>query len=214
MISIQRFVDQVEHSESVEFISKKFLLTRTCMYLSNTLRRVVRGHPARRNVEEQGVPNAPKVQPQGEVEEDKLRYREEFRNEKAKTSGNESGQQKSNANRSSFQHKQKGPAPSSASAPAPRRRDPGEGLSLVTPYTSMNFNIFPEQLLEPFSVSTHVGESILAERVYRDCTISVNHKSTMVDLVELDMVDFHVIQGTWIEEHSKETNKQKETKTN
>ncbi|KAK4718262.1 hypothetical protein R3W88_016600 [Solanum pinnatisectum] len=30
-------------------------------------RRAVRGRPARRNVEEQGVPNAPKVQPQGDV---------------------------------------------------------------------------------------------------------------------------------------------------
>ncbi|KAH0691243.1 hypothetical protein KY285_018431 [Solanum tuberosum] len=41
--------------------------------------------------------------------------------------------------------------------------------------------------------STPVGESILAERVYRDCPISVNHKSTMVDLVELDIIDFDVI---------------------
>ncbi|WMV25952.1 hypothetical protein MTR67_019337 [Solanum verrucosum] len=31
------------------------------------LRRAVRGRPARRNIEEQGVPNAPDVQPQGEV---------------------------------------------------------------------------------------------------------------------------------------------------
>ncbi|KAG5610219.1 hypothetical protein H5410_021500, partial [Solanum commersonii] len=31
------------------------------------------------------------------------------------------------------------------------------------------------------------------ERVYRDCTIYVNHKETMADLVELDMVDFDVI---------------------
>ena len=30
-------------------------------------RRVVRGRPARRNVEEQELPNAPEVQPQGEV---------------------------------------------------------------------------------------------------------------------------------------------------
>ncbi|KAG5605715.1 hypothetical protein H5410_027207, partial [Solanum commersonii] len=47
--------------------------------------------PARCNFEEQGVPNAPKVQPQIEVEKDKLKDREEFRNKKAKTSGNESG---------------------------------------------------------------------------------------------------------------------------
>ncbi|KAH0764671.1 hypothetical protein KY285_000542 [Solanum tuberosum] len=57
----------------------------------------------------------------------------------------------------------------------------------------MNFDVLPENLLEPFSVSTPVGESILAEIVYRDCTISVYHKSTMADLVELYMVDFDVI---------------------
>uniref|UniRef100_M1D907 Gag-pol protein n=1 Tax=Solanum tuberosum TaxID=4113 RepID=M1D907_SOLTU len=55
------------------------------------------------------------------VEEEKLRDREEFKNKRAKT-GNESGQQKSNANRSSFQQKQKGPAPSSASAHAPKNK--------------------------------------------------------------------------------------------
>ncbi|WMV42511.1 hypothetical protein MTR67_035896 [Solanum verrucosum] len=55
-----------------------------------------------------------------QVEEDQLRDKEEFKNKRAKTSGNEFGQQKSNANRSSFQQKQKGPTPSSASAPAPR----------------------------------------------------------------------------------------------
>ena len=57
----------------------------------------------------------------------------------------------------------------------------------------MGFDIHSEQLLEPFSVCTHIAESILAERVYHDCTISVNHKDTMVDLVELDMVDFDIL---------------------
>ncbi|KAH0658156.1 hypothetical protein KY289_026904 [Solanum tuberosum] len=71
--------------------------------------------------------------------------------------------------------------------------DPGASLSFVTPYIAMNFDVIPEQLSEPFSVPTPVGESILAERVYRDCPISVNHKSTMADLIELDMVDFDVI---------------------
>ena len=56
-----------------------------------------------------------------QVEEEKLRDREEFRNKRAKTD-NESGQQKGNANRSSFQQRQKGSAPSSARAPAPRFR--------------------------------------------------------------------------------------------
>ncbi|WMV46909.1 hypothetical protein MTR67_040294 [Solanum verrucosum] len=50
-----------------------------------------------------------------QVEKNQLKDREEFENKRAKTSGNESGQQKSNANRSSFLHKKKGLAPSSAS---------------------------------------------------------------------------------------------------
>ncbi|KAH0729719.1 hypothetical protein KY290_000849 [Solanum tuberosum] len=56
-----------------------------------------------------------------QVEEEKLRDKEEFKNKRAKI-GNESGQQKSNANRSSFQQKQKGPTPSSDSAPAPKNK--------------------------------------------------------------------------------------------
>ena len=59
----------------------------------------------------------------------------------------------------------------------------------------MNFDIIPEQLGEPFSISTPVGESILVERVYCDCAISVNHKSTTNDLIKLDMVDFDIILG-------------------
>uniref|UniRef100_M1D8G3 Gag-pol polyprotein n=1 Tax=Solanum tuberosum TaxID=4113 RepID=M1D8G3_SOLTU len=57
-----------------------------------------------------------------QFEEDKLKDREEFKNKTAKTSGNKSRQQKSNVDRSSFQHKQKGHAPSSTSAPTPRNK--------------------------------------------------------------------------------------------
>ncbi|XP_049361078.1 uncharacterized protein LOC125825835 [Solanum verrucosum] len=56
------------------------------------------------------------------VDEDKLRDRGEFRNKKAKTTSNESGQQKGNANRPSFQQKPTGLVSSSASAPAPRNK--------------------------------------------------------------------------------------------
>lgn len=43
--------------------------------------------------------------------------------------------------------------------------------------------------------STPTGESILAKKLYRDCTISTNHKDIMTGLVELDMVEFDVIIG-------------------
>jgi len=56
-----------------------------------------------------------------QVEEEKLRDREEFGSKKEKT-GNESVQPKGNVNCSSFQQNQKGPAPSSASAPVSRNK--------------------------------------------------------------------------------------------
>ena len=73
--------------------------------------------------------------------------------------------------------------------------DPRESLYFLTPYVAMNFEIIPEQLNKPFNVSTPIAESILPERVHCDCPIFVSHKSTMANLVELDMVDFDVILG-------------------
>ncbi|KAH0693675.1 hypothetical protein KY285_020772 [Solanum tuberosum] len=71
--------------------------------------------------------------------------------------------------------------------------DPRASLSFVTLYVANKLGVLPEKLCEPFYVFTLVGESILAEQVYRDCVISINHKDTMTDLIELDMVDFDVI---------------------
>jgi len=50
-------------------------------------------------------------------------------------------------------------------------------------------------LLEPFSVSTPIGDSIVAKMVYRRCPLSLSYIVTLVDLVELDMLDFDVILG-------------------
>ena len=72
--------------------------------------------------------------------------------------------------------------------------DPRESLSFVTPYVANKFEIFLEKNCEVLCVSTPIGEPILAEKVYSDCPISINHKDTMIDLLELDMVDFGVIQ--------------------
>ncbi|KAG5576641.1 hypothetical protein H5410_056775, partial [Solanum commersonii] len=49
------------------------------------------------------------------------------------------------------------------------------------------------KLCEPFCVSTLVGESILVKQVYHNFVISINHKNTMADLVQLDLVDFDVL---------------------
>ena len=55
-----------------------------------------------------------------QVEEEKLRDKEDFNNNRSKTR-NESRQQKSSAYQSSFQQKQKGPSPSFSSASAPKK---------------------------------------------------------------------------------------------
>ncbi|XP_070022617.1 uncharacterized protein [Nicotiana sylvestris] len=73
--------------------------------------------------------------------------------------------------------------------------EPGSTLSYVTPFVAMEFGIEPEQLHEPFSVSTPVGELILAVRVYRSYVVTVRGRDTMADLIELGMVDFDVIIG-------------------
>ncbi|XP_070023200.1 uncharacterized protein [Nicotiana sylvestris] len=73
--------------------------------------------------------------------------------------------------------------------------DPGSTLSYVTPFVAMEFGIEPDQLHEPFLVSTPVGESITAARVYRGCVVTVRGRNTMTDLIKFGMVDFDVIMG-------------------
>lgn len=48
---------------------------------------------------------------------------------------------------------------------------------------------------DPFSISNPVGEYIISRTVYRDRVVSIYHRETLVDLIELDMVDFDVILG-------------------
>ena len=73
--------------------------------------------------------------------------------------------------------------------------DLGANISFVSPYVSMRFSVKPELLKDPFSVSTPVGESVIARTVYRNFPISFFHKIIPCDLIELEMVDFYVILG-------------------
>ncbi|WMV09711.1 hypothetical protein MTR67_003096 [Solanum verrucosum] len=59
----------------------------------------------------------------------------------------------------------------------------------------MYVDVLPDVLIDPFSVSTLIGESIVAKRVYKSCPVSLSHRVTHVDLVELDMLYFDVILG-------------------
>ncbi|XP_070047399.1 uncharacterized protein [Nicotiana tomentosiformis] len=72
--------------------------------------------------------------------------------------------------------------------------DPGSTLSYVTLFVASKFGIEPE-LIKPFEVSTPVGDPLIARRVYRDCVVVVLSRSTVADLIELDMVEFDVIMG-------------------
>lgn len=63
-------------------------------------------------------------------------------------------------------------------------------LSFVAFYVITMLDYFPQHLLKPFSMSTPIDEFILVERVYRGCTLSIYHRNTIADFVELDMVDF------------------------
>ncbi|XP_049345785.1 uncharacterized protein LOC125810322 [Solanum verrucosum] len=49
--------------------------------------------------------------------------------------------------------------------------DLGATLSFVTPYVAMRFDVDPDILYNPFHVSTHTGDSIVAKRVYKNCPI-------------------------------------------
>ncbi|XP_070005777.1 uncharacterized protein [Nicotiana sylvestris] len=73
--------------------------------------------------------------------------------------------------------------------------DLGSTLSYVTPFVSMGFGIEPDQLHEPFLVSTPVGESIIVAQVYKGCVVMVRSRDTVADHIELGMVDFVVIMG-------------------
>ena len=73
--------------------------------------------------------------------------------------------------------------------------DPGSTLSFVTPLVASKFNLLPEILHEPFLVSTPIGDSIRAERVYRDYPITVLDRDTYADLIELIMLEFDIILG-------------------
>ena len=52
--------------------------------------------------------------------------------------------------------------------------DPRATLSFVTPYITVQFNVTAESLSEPFSVSTVVGDPVIARRVFRNFSVIVS----------------------------------------
>ena len=72
---------------------------------------------------------------------------------------------------------------------------PRATLSFVTLLVSGKFDVLPDVLVEPFSICTPMGDSIVAKRVYRKYPVMLPNRVTLGDLVELDMFDFDIILG-------------------
>lgn len=69
----------------------------------------------------------------------------------------------------------------------------GSTLSYVALFVIMLFGFGPECILNPFFISTLINDSAVARIVYRGCVLSIGDRETLVDLIELDMVNFDVI---------------------
>ncbi|KAF3680008.1 hypothetical protein FXO37_03563 [Capsicum annuum] len=105
------------------------------------------------------------------------------------------------------------PSPSSASAPVPRGRQKQGTRSYASrsqysagskanrplcpkcgrAYSALiavNFEMSPEIIPEPILVCTPLGDSIVAQKVYKKCPVTVLHRVLLADLIELDIVDF------------------------
>ena len=67
----------------------------------------------------------------------------------------------------------------------------------MTPLVVMKFVVLPDIFVELFSVTTPVGDSVVAKRVYKSCPILLSNRVTLVDLVELGMLKFYVILGIY-----------------
>ena len=63
--------------------------------------------------------------------------------------------------------------------------DTGATLSFVTPLVSRKFNVLPDVLMETFSVTTPVGDSVLARTVFRSYPRSLPNRVFLIDLIEL-----------------------------
>ena len=76
-----------------------------------------------------------------------------------------------------------------------RLLDQGATLCFVTPLVARKFDVFPDILIELFSVCTPKGDSIVAKKIYRKYPIMLLNRVTLVYLIELDMFDFNIILG-------------------
>ena len=77
--------------------------------------------------------------------------------------------------------------------------DHGSTFSYVSFSFTTGLDLHCDLLDMPIRVSTHVGESLIVEKVYRSCLVTFVGRNTHVDLIILEMVGFDVILGmTWL----------------
>lgn len=68
--------------------------------------------------------------------------------------------------------------------------EPGVSESFVSPYIVVNFRVSHTDFLDPFTISTLVGEFVIGRKLYQSCHIFVHHKDTTLDIEELNMINF------------------------
>ncbi|XP_022889124.1 uncharacterized protein LOC111404565 [Olea europaea var. sylvestris] len=73
--------------------------------------------------------------------------------------------------------------------------DSGAALSFISHTLASYANQMSEPLDNELVVMTLVGDSLLANRVYKDCGIRVNNHELKADLIPLDIHEFNVILG-------------------
>lgn len=67
----------------------------------------------------------------------------------------------------------------------------------MTFYIVVDFSVSPKTLSIPFLVSASLCDSVIDKQLYRNYPITVSQKIILVDLVEIDMIDFDIILA-WI----------------
>ncbi|WMV38264.1 hypothetical protein MTR67_031649 [Solanum verrucosum] len=67
---------------------------------------------------------------------------------------------------------------------------------------AVGFDMMFDSMPMPIDVSTPVGESLVVDRVYRSCVVSLAGYDSWVDLIILGMVDIDIILGRdWLSSH-------------
>ncbi|XP_070031653.1 uncharacterized protein [Nicotiana tomentosiformis] len=73
--------------------------------------------------------------------------------------------------------------------------DSGSTYSYISSYFVHFMDMPRESLVSSVHISTNVGDTIVVDRVYRSCVVTIGGMETRVDLLLLSMVDFDVILG-------------------